>query len=85
MLFSRINPFIWDKTVDDVNSPVISFDVNPCRSGQKERKGRNRRKRSADDSDSIQIDYGVELAMNQEQQEPLLVNETVENKHGKSI
>ena len=34
MMFSQFNLYIWDESADDLNSTIVSFNLEPCRSQQ---------------------------------------------------
>ena len=65
MVFSKINPYMWDTSSDDVTSPVAEFKLVKCTS-------MGRVKRSVGDKPPLGDDIEIELSL--ETREPSYVN-----------
>ena len=74
IIFSKLNPYIWDRSSAKVNSPVVEFSLDDC-----SKKGKSRRKRATSNT-GLGADINIELALDPQPQET--INATQPDKYG---
>ena len=74
MIFSRINPYMWDQSASAVNSPVAEFSLDKCSPSS------GRRRRSISDGEPLADDVEIELTL--EKKPPIYVNATQPDSFG---
>ena len=77
MMFSNINPYMWDNSSDEVTSPVAEVKLGECKSAKR------RVKRSIDINNDLGLrSHKTEIELKLDKRQPSYVNASRPDKYG---